>query len=376
MEEKTNDFIAAQLQLRKEQNALRSLEVNQEEQVDFCSNDYLGFAQNEHLKSAFLEKTKQANAPIGPAASRLISGHFPAHEALEKKISTSHNAEAALLFNSGYDANLGFFSCIPQKGDTIVYDQLAHASIRDGIRMSTARAYAFAHNNMEALEQKLKAAKGNIFVAVESIYSMDGDEAPLKDIVKLCKAYNAMLIVDEAHSIGLYGENGLGLCEAQNIGSDCFARIFTYGKAMGTHGASIIGTDLLRQYLINFCRPFIYTTAMDHSSLFKIELAYDQLTSAQTERKKLKENIKCFKESLSNSSLVLIESNSPIQCVLIPGNDTVKKTAAILKEKGFHCKAILSPTVPKGMERIRISLHAFNKISDIKRLSDCLKANS
>lgn len=376
MEQNTKDFIASQLKSRTEQNALRSLEINQGNLIDFCSNDYLGFAKNNTLKTLFLEKTKIANTPIGSAASRLISGHYSEHEALEKKIATYHNAPSALIFNSGYDANLGLFSCIPQKGDTIIYDQLAHASIRDGIRMSNAHSYAFAHNNMEALAQKLSIAKGNIFVAVEAIYSMDGDEAPLKKIASICKKYNAMLVVDEAHSIGLFGENGVGLCEEHNISTDCFARVFTYGKAMGTHGASILGSKELREYLINFSRPFIYTTAMDHSSLLKIDLAYDYLMSAETEQNNLHENILFFKSCLKNSSLKLIPSQSAIQCLVIPNNDAVKKMAATLKDKGFHCKAILSPTVPKGMERIRISLHAYNTQEDIMKLCHCLKTNA
>lgn len=368
MEQNTQDFIAAQLQLRKEQNALRTLEINKSELIDFCSNDYLGFAQNNTLKTAFLEKTKTSNTPNGPAASRLISGHYEVHEKLERKIASFHSSPSALLFNSGYDANLGFFSCIPQKGDTIIYDQLAHASIRDGIKMSNARSYSFTHNDITALTKKLKVAKGNIFVAVEAIYSMDGDMAPLKDILTVCKQYHAQLIVDEAHSIGLYGKNGAGLCDALGISDDCFARVVTYGKAMGTHGASILGSETLKQYLINFSRPFIYTTAMDHSSVFKIDLAYDYLIEATNEKTALDQHIKRFKELLRESNLTFIESESPIQCVLFPGNDNAKRKSLQLKKAGLHCKAILAPTVPKGMERIRISLHAYNKSEDIEKL--------
>lgn len=372
MEQKTKDYIAAQLQLRKEQNALRTLEINQGNLIDFCSNDYLGFAQNNTLKAAFLEKTKASQAPNGPAASRLISGHYKAHEQLENKIADFHTSASALLFNSGYDANLGLFSCVPQKGDTIIYDQLAHASIRDGIRMSNARSYSFKHNDIASLTQKLTAAKGNIFVAVEAVYSMDGDQAPLNEIANICKKYGALLIVDEAHSIGLYGKYGAGLCDALKISSDCFARVITYGKAMGTHGAAILGSIQLKQYLINFSRPFIYTTAMDHSSIFKIDLAYDYLIKSEDEQIALQQGIKQFKSLLKESALQLIASESPIQCVLIPGNNAVKQKSSMLRQAGFHCKAILSPTVPEGMERIRISLHAFNKTEDIEKLCSYL----
>ena len=374
MEQSTLAFITEQLAIRKSQHALRQLEVNHNELTDFCSNDYLGFSQNPELINSFAVQVAKKEHPIGASASRLISGHYIEHEKLEKKISSFHQSEDSLHFNSGYDANLGLFSCIPQKGDTIIYDQYAHASIRDGIRLSHAKSFSFAHNDTDALEHKLNIARGNIFVVVESIYSMDGDEAPLQEIAAICKKHEAMLIVDEAHSVGIYGKNGAGLCEELFIQDDCFARVMTYGKAMGTHGAAILCSHAVKQFLVNYSRPFIYTTAMDHSSLIKIDQAYDYLAWADEERAGLKKNIVLFSEKMSEGKPELIPSRSPIQSLLIPGNEAVSKMAQKLRDAGFLCKAIRMPTVPKGAERIRVSLHSYNSAEEIEMLCKILKS--
>src|ERR1035437_1896961 len=218
-----NNFLSSALQKPQEQNALRKLIINNS-LTDFCSNDYLGFARSEELldstefelstfKPHISHLTSNISNLLGSTGSRLLAGNSAYAEELEKKIATFHNAEAGLIYNSGYDANVGLFSALGQKGDTIIYDELIHASVRDGIKLSSASAFMFRHNDISHLEERLKIAQGKIYVAVESIYSMDGDTALLKKISLLCKKYNANLIVDEAHATGITINNGKGVVQ-------------------------------------------------------------------------------------------------------------------------------------------------------------------
>lgn len=353
-----DNFLSQSLQKREAQNTLRRLVVN-DNMVDLCSNDYLGFARSKKLHA--LIKKKYAglkHSTNGAGGSRLLSGNTEYAEKLEKKIAKFHNADAGLIYNSGYDANVGLFSSVLQKTDTIIYDELIHASIHDGIKLSQAKAFLFRHNDLQHLEDRLKIAEGIIYVAVESIYSMDGDEAPLKEILTLCEKYNANLIVDEAHATGVTKNKGKGKVQELKLEKRVFARIHTFGKALGCHGAIILGSELLRNYLINYSRSFIYTTALPLKSLVAIEQAYELLVKSEEEIKQLHRLIAYFKDK--SKGLKLIPSNSPIQCVVISGNDNVKKAAAQLQQKGLDARPILSPTVPKTKERIRICLHAYN----------------
>lgn len=230
--------------------------------IDFCSNDYLGFARSEKLTKHTTKENSKLKNTNGSGGSRLLAGNTSYAENLEAYISKFHNAEAGLIYNSGYDANVGLFSAIGQKGNTIIYDELIHASVHDGMKMSSATTYAFRHNDLKHLEERLKIAEGIIYVAVESVYSMDGDYALLKDISLLCKKYKANLIVDEAHSTGITSNGGKGRVQELNLEKEIFARVHTFGKGLGCHGAVVLGSNLLRDYLINFSRAFIYTTAL------------------------------------------------------------------------------------------------------------------
>lgn len=367
--------LAGLLKQREENGLLRSL--SQETGLaDFCSNDYLGFARSPALQQRIAEKVAQYKTTVplheGSGGSRLLAGNTALAEELEMQIAVFHRAEAALLFNSGYDANIGFYSCVPQRGDTIVYDELVHASIRDGIRLSAARAWHFPHNDVDALEQLLQRAQGRVWVAVESIYSMDGDAAPLIEIAARCKKYNAALCVDEAHAGGIFGTNGAGLCEALGLADDVFARLFTYGKAFGCHGAAIVGSSVLRNYLINFSRAFIYTTALPPHSLLAIQSAYEEMPLAEIQRKQLREHIAFFRTRLQSTQMELLPADGPIQCILKPGNANVRKLAHTIRNTGFDVRAILSPTVAEGAERIRICLHAFNTPFQLEQLTELL----
>ncbi len=357
-------FIKAKLKERKESGSLRSLQVNAG-LTDFCSNDYLGYAQS---IVTTVDKNLQSHGSTG---SRLLNGNSSLAEQLESQLAEFHGAEAGLIYNSGYDANVGLFSCLPQRGDTVIYDELIHASIRDGIRLSFANNFSFIHNDITHLENRLKIATGNIYVAVESVYSMDGDFASLKEIAELCNFYKASLIVDEAHATGIFGEKGSGRVQELNLEKMVFARVHTFGKALGCHGAIILGSTLLRDYLINFSRSFIYTTALPPSSLIQIKIAYEKLSFDDLNINKIKNLILYFRTKticLKANGLEIIDSHSPIQCIVIPGNEQVKAVSEKLKQAGFDLRPILSPTVKKGRERLRICLHTFNDEKQVDEL--------
>jgi 8-amino-7-oxononanoate synthase len=364
--DKAKNFLDARLNERETAGTLRTLKPDNN-LIDFCSNDYLGFARSGALK----QKTEQflgsyPNYLNGATGSRLLSGNSNFCEQLESEIAHDQNAQAGLIFNSGYDANLGLFSSIAQRGDTIITDELIHASIIDGARLSYANRYIFKHNNLASLEDKLKHAKGNIFIAVESIYSMDGDTAPLKDIIALAKPYNAYVIVDEAHAVGVFNK---GLVNELGLQNEVFATLVTFGKALGTHGAIVLGSKLLRQYLINFARSFVYTTAASFHQLVTIKMAYGLLASSTAEQKKLADNIALFKLGFTNN-IKLIASNSAIQSILVSGNQQTSQLAKNIQALGFDVRPILSPTVPAGTERLRICLHSFNTTQDIIKLTN------
>lgn len=372
--------LAAMLKQREENGLLRSLSFPSG-LADFCSNDYLGFARSPLLQQRIAEKNAMLKTNgtwhEGSGGSRLLAGNTALAEELEQQIAAFHHAESALLFNSGYDANIGFYSCVPQRGDTILYDELVHASIRDGIRLSAAKSWHFPHNDLGTLGDLLKRATGTVYVAVESLYSMDGDEAPLTELAALCQKYNAALCVDEAHAGGVFGENGSGLCDAAGISAQVFARLFTYGKAFGCHGAAIAGPAVLRNYLVNFSRAFIFTTALPVHSLLSIQAAYELMPQAEQERKQLREHIVYFRTRLSAGTTRLLPAAGPIQCILKPGNENVRKLAHTIQHpatgtNGFDVRAILSPTVAAGAERLRICLHAFNTRAELEQLTELL----
>ncbi|WP_282123274.1 aminotransferase class I/II-fold pyridoxal phosphate-dependent enzyme [Algibacter mikhailovii] len=363
------------LDARKANNALRKLRTP-DDLIDFSSNDYLGFSINETIfNNAHTFLIEQNIKQNGSTGSRLLSGNHTLYNYLERDISKFHNSQSALIFNSGYDANIGFFSSVPQRGDLILYDEFIHASIRDGIKISNAKAYKFKHNNLADLEQKCQMERNRspldsqIYVVTESVFSMDGDSPDVTGIANICKTYNALLVVDEAHAIGVFGDNGAGIIQDLKLEHDIFARIITFGKAMGCHGAAILGSTKLKQYLINFSRSFIYTTALPPHSLATIHSAYKMLTNTES-RNKLYENITCFKAEIVNNNLehIFIESNSAIHCCIISGNDNVKSISQQLQDSGFDVKPILSPTVPKDEERLRFCLHAYNSEKEISEV--------
>lgn len=363
------------LEARKANNALRQLGI-QSSLVDFSSNDYLGFSKSKTIFNnthKFLKGHDITNN--GATGSRLLSGNHALYHLVEQQLCKFHNSESALIFNSGYDANIGFFSSVPQRGDVILYDEYIHASIRDGISMSNAKAYKFKHNDLDDLEKKCQTERSRspketiIYIVTESVFSMDGDSPDLKKLSQINNKHKAHLVVDEAHAIGVFGERGTGIIQDLKLEKEVFARIITFGKAMGCHGAAILGSKKLKQYLVNFSRSFIYTTALPPHSLATINTAYNTLQDTKNITK-LRNNINHFKAEIKRNKLktIFIASNSAIHCCIISGNDKVKSISEKLQNSCFDVKPILSPTVPEGQERLRFCLHSFNSENNISNV--------
>lgn len=360
------------LERRKKQAAFRQF-IDLSHLEDFSSNDYLSLSRNKYLQQSIHELSQ--NLCLGSTGSRLLSGHYPLLEQLENLLPKVHQAEAALVFNSGYNANLSLLTAIPRKGDIILYDSLVHASVHDGLRLCKAASIPFSHNDTQQLKTLLEQySTHTIFVVVESIYSMDGDAAPLAAISQLCTAHQAHLIVDEAHSTGVFGSSGGGLCVAIGIQQQVFARIHTFGKAIGSHGAAVVGSQLLKDYLTNFARPLIYTTALSPHSILTTLKSYEYLQTDGNElMEKLHQKITLFKRQIpSELAPSNIESNSPIQTLIIKGNTAVVRVATQLQKLGFDIRPIRSPTVPVGAERLRICLHLHNSTESILSLTNAL----
>tara|TARA_R110002051_G_scaffold71624_1_gene129317 strand:- start:12274 stop:13431 length:1158 start_codon:yes stop_codon:yes gene_type:complete len=369
---------------RKKEDTFRQLSFA-DGSIDFLSNDYLGFATNETLFSKTFQLLLKENvATNGSGGSRLLSGNHKLYAILEPLLANFYKADKALVFNSGYDANLGLFSAVPQRGDLIFYDELVHASIREGIRMSNAKSYSFLHNDLTNLKEKIdlnlarnESEECAVYIATESVFSMDGDTPDLKALVKYTKKSGFNLIVDEAHAVGVLGENGEGLIPELGLEKDIFARTVTFGKGFGCHGAAILGSNDLKDFLVNFAKPFIYTTALTPHTLATIITAHSFMQELSKEPKaKLKENIEFFKKQVTTHKLdtFFIPSNTAIQGCIIPGSKKAKQVSKKLIDKGFNIKAILSPTVPEGQERLRICLHSFNSKEEIGLLVKLLSS--
>ncbi len=371
--------LSQKLQQREASNALRKLPFSKD-LIDFASNDYLGFSQSETIFNETHEYLLQNNIKVnGATGSRLISGNHNLYAITEDFIANFHKSETALIFNSGYDANVGFFSSVPQRSDVILYDELCHASIRDGITMSNAKSYKFQHNNPDDIERIIlqlttyNLQPTTLYIVTESVFSMDGDCPNLEELVRLSEKYHCNLVVDEAHAFGVFGDSGQGLVQSLDLQDKVFARIMTFGKGLGCHGAAILGSAELKSYLVNFARSFIYTTGLSPHSVATILIAYQHLETEKVAMQNLKRNIQFFNQEKMQLGLkpLFVYSKSAIQCAIIPGNEKVKSIANQLQEKGFDVKAILSPTVPEGQERLRFCLHSYNsneEISNVLRL--------
>ena len=366
-----DQWLAQKLDDRKQKELLRTLPVNNN-LTDFTSNDYLGLSRNQRLFEQIRNSVSNFPSLNGSTGSRLLSGNTVQIEEVEKKLASIFRSHSALIFNSGYSANLAVLSALPQKDDTIIYDELAHASIKDGARLSLAKKYSFRHNDLQDLERKISRSRGMVFVVVESIYSMDGDECPVDELVQLAERLGFFIILDEAHSTGVRGPGGAGLAVEKSLQHKVDIRIYTFGKAMGVYGACVAGSPQLISYLVNFARPFIYTTAPPPYSVESIRCAFDFLSSNPVLQETLNNRIRSFLEGgecFANRT----KSLSAIQTIIIPGNKAVRGTAEVLRQQGFDVRPIVSPTVAPGSERLRICLHTFNTDEEIRKLTHALE---
>ncbi|MDM1383181.1 8-amino-7-oxononanoate synthase [Myroides marinus] len=328
--------------------------------VDFISNDYLGFSRDLVFQKELLH-TVVANPKLltGSTGSRLISGNSELIEDIETNIASLHKVEAALLFGSGYQANLALFGNLPTSKDTVIVDELIHRSVHDGCLLSKARKWKFKHNNLQDLERLLKKASGEVYIAIESLYSMDGDLAPLEQICVLARRYGAFLIVDEAHAIGVYG---LGRVYSLALQDQVFATLVTYGKAMGVHGAAVLASHKVINSLINYATSFIYSTAITELMAVSIDKAYQHLFNYPDVIDKLQFVISTYH---SLAPVWIRTTPGPIQTIFLSNIKDKVCLVSELETANINTCIIVWPTVAVGTERIRICLHAFNTQKDI-----------
>jgi 8-amino-7-oxononanoate synthase len=305
---------------------------------------------------------------LGATGSRLLSGNRARTMALEGELAKFYQGEAALLFNSGYSLNSGIFAALAAQGDAIILDEYAHASLKNGAKLASAANYFFRHNDCGHLRRKLERLRGQentgqIFVVVESVYSMDGDCAPLAEICAIAEEFAAAVVVDESHGLGTMGEDGKGLVLARGLADKICARVYGFGKAMGMQGAALVGSALLREYMINFCHSFIYTTALPAFQVVAIAEAHKELACAGNSLRTLRKNI-----ALMNQGLRLEDHLSPIYSMRFATVEKLHKVREALQAEGIAVFAILSPTVRRGQERLRVNVHSFNSEEEIARL--------
>ncbi|KAK4154689.1 pyridoxal phosphate-dependent transferase [Chaetomidium leptoderma] len=417
-----DEVLASLLDRRLSRNQLRSLTTVPDGMVDFSSNAYLSLSSQPAVQQSFLARlhTTAANATatnpglLGSGGSRLLDGNSSHAESLECNIADFHRAQAGLLFNSAMDANVGLFSCVPQPGDAIVYDELIHASVHDGMRLSRAsQRIPFAHSCvwqehgsstattgtkcLEAVLQSLlqgpdgslcRSGERNVFIAVEGIYSMDGDLAPLAEIVDCVERYlprgNGYIIVDEAHSTGVLGDRGRGLVCELGLEDRVWARVLGFGKAIGCTGGIVLCSSTTRAYLINYARTLIYTTAMAFPTLASIEVAYNFITAGLAEP--LLKSLRFLVQETHRLLLALCASNSAPADLLRVNTESPKSPiipiftsqprnlARYCQARGFMVRPIVAPTVPKGRERVRLCLHAGNTIAEVAGLVEAVGA--
>lgn len=354
------------------QSRYRELRTNRG--IDFTTNDYLGLAKCEALRERVLEYLSKGGR-LSASASRLLRGNYPEHEQLEQRYAEFLGYEAALLFNSGYDANLAILTALPTRHDTIIMDSLAHASIREGAHASLATKRTFTHNSVKALRKASDdVITGGVFVVVESIYSMDGDESPLRDIAELCEERGYTLIVDEAHSAGVFGRNGRGIVEELGLTSRIPISLHTCGKALGAAGAVVACSQTVKEYLINKARTFIYTTALPPVIPVQIMAALDILEREPSLLATLHSNIGYLRNALAGPlrRWRIIEGRSPILAIVIGRETETLRAQAFLQSQGLDIRAVRPPSVPLNTSRLRVSIHADHTMEELQHAAVAL----
>lgn len=368
---KVADYAAA-LHALKEDNRLRSLKPRAG--VDFVSNDYLALACAPRMKKAVLAAL-EADTPIGAGGSRLLRGNCEEHEGLEAEAAQFFGAETALFFSGGYIANFAVLTTLPQQGDLLVLDSLVHASINEGARAGRAEFRMSAHNDPQSVEDTIrdwrgKGGIGRVWIVVESLYSMDGDFAPLEELIAIANQYDAFLMVDEAHATGVYGEHGRGLT-APYKGHENLLVVHTCGKALGAAGALVTATGVLRDFLVNRCRPFIFATAPSPLMAVAVREALAILQQEPERQQRLAGLI-----AFTHRQIGLRGGRSPSDSQIVPfvvgDNARAMRLAAALQARGFDIRGIRPPTVPTGTARLRISLTLNVVEDDVLAMLDAL----
>lgn len=344
--------------------------------IDFMSNDYLGIVHHKLAEEIFAAQT---HLKYGATGSRLLAGNSPIHVEFEQWLADYYKGKAALVFNSGFVANSGIIDAIATRHDIILYDEFIHASLRDGCRISNAASFSFKHNDVADLAQKIEKNKNkatNIYVLIESLYSMDGDIPDIEAFCRICDIDNVYLIVDEAHSTGIMGEEGEGLVVEKGLQDKVFLRIYTFGKAIGRKGAVVIGNEAVINYLINRCRTFIYSTALSPMDILRIKAAMLVVKGMHSERAQLKVLSAHANRLFSQiKGITYIPNDSPIKPLILGSGTFINVLVRILRIKSINARVITSPTVPAGTERIRLVLHSFNTEQEITLLYQILSSD-
>lgn len=343
--------------------------------LNMSSNDYLGLASNENLRQSFLQQYADNFPSFTSSSSRLLTGNFPVYTDLEQFIAQRFQRESALLFNSGYHANLGILPALTTTKSLILADKLVHASMIDGIRLSQCEFFRYRHNDYEHLKSLLEKNAGKFdrtFIVTESVFSMDGDVADLKHLVQLKKQFpNTYLYVDEAHAIGVYGKNGLGIAEQANVIADIDLLVGTFGKALASMGAYVVCDQILKECLINQMRPLIFSTALPPFNVAWTHFIFERLPQFSKERTHL-EQLSAFLRQEVEHRTQIMPSQTCIVPYILGENDVTLTKAKDLQEQGYYCLPIRPPTVPKDTSRIRLSLTADMTMDEVKQFVACL----
>ena len=343
--------------------------------LNMSSNDYLGLASNENLRQSFLQQYADNFPSFTSSSSRLLTGNFPVYTDLEQFIAQRFQRESALLFNSGYHANLGILPALTTTKSLILADKLVHASMIDGIRLSQCEFFRYRHNDYEHLKNLLEKNAGKFdrtFIVTESVFSMDGDVVDLNYLVQLKKQFpNTYLYVDEAHAIGVYGKNGLGIAERANVIADIDLLVGTFGKALASMGAYVVCDQILKECLINQMRPLIFSTALPPFNVAWTHFIFERLPQLSKERTHLEQLSAFLRQEVEHRTQIMPSQTCIVPYILGENEATVAK-AKDLQEQGYYCLPIRPPTVPKDTSRIRLSLTADMTMDEVKQFVACL----
>lgn len=354
-----------------------AMQINGIQCINFSSNDYLGLANNANIKQAVINALQTEQTSYGAGAAHLVTGHHLEHHIAEDELADWLDLESALLFSTGYMANLAIHQALLQTDDIILADKLNHASLIDGAKLCGATLKRYPHLDMAALERRLQQAQtdnAQVMIVTDGVFSMDGDIAPLKTMQAMAQKYGAWLMVDDAHGLGTLGKNGKGSFEHFDIEPDENTILMgTLGKAFGVSGAFVAGSQVLIQALIQYARPYIYTTAMPQTNAVAIRAALKEVKAAKASRETLNANITQFKQGAKKIGLELWPSNTAIQPIMLGKSETALAWSETLKQQGFWVTAIRPPTVPKNQARLRVTLSAGHSPEQINALLTALQ---